>query len=80
MWAFTRRADGRWDAQETGCGNATGVASYDGTLIRLDFTYNVGAGRYTWPVDSRCLGTPGTLAFTEGPNAGEVYASTLTSN
>jgi len=79
-WAFTRRPDGKWDAAETGCGNATGLASYDGTTIRLDFTYNVGAGRYTWPVDSRCAGGKGTLEFIAGPDAGLVYESTLTAN
>ena len=83
IWEFTRRAQDpgdRWDARETGCGNATGIASYDGTTIRLDFNYDVGAGRYTWPVDSRCAGSKGNLTFTAGPNIGEMYDSTLTAN
>jgi hypothetical protein len=78
LWRFQRRPDGRWDAFEIGCGEVVSVASYDGTTVTLPFSYDVGAGRYRWPVDSACRGSEGTVQFTAGPEQGLWYSSTLT--
>jgi hypothetical protein len=79
VWRFTARPDGRWSAAETGCANATGIATYDGTTVVLDFVYDGGlsSGRYSWPLDGQCRGTPGTVQWLTGPIAGQSTTSTL---
>lgn len=77
-WKFVLQVDGSWQASETGCANATGIARYDGATVMLDFQYGGGTGRYTWPVDGRCQGgMPGKVTWFSGPLTGQVVESTL---
>jgi hypothetical protein len=78
-WTFTKRADGAWDAKETGCANATGIARYDGTTVVVDFQYEGGnaKGRYNWPVDGACKGHAGTVSWSAGSLKGQSAATTL---
>jgi hypothetical protein len=76
-WRFMRRADGAWQANETGCAGATGVASYDGNVVTLDFQYAGGAGRYSWPLDVQCRSAPGQVSWSAGPLNGQSVPSTL---
>jgi hypothetical protein len=76
-WRFSRAGDGSWQATEAGCGNATGMARYDGRVVTLDFKYQNGAGIYSWPLDGACGSAPGTVTWTEGPLKGQTVASTL---
>jgi hypothetical protein len=79
LWKFTARPDGRWNAAETGCANATGIATYDGITVVLDFVYDGGqsTGRYTWPLDGQCRGATGMAQWMTGPIAGQSTTSTL---
>jgi hypothetical protein len=76
-WRFTLQHDGSWQANETGCANATGVARYDGATVTLDFQYGGGTGRYTWPLDGHCMGDPGHVTWFTGPLTGQIIDSTL---
>ena len=76
-WRFVLQADGSWQATESGCANATGIARYDGTAVNLEFQYSGGAGRYIWPLDAQCRGLTGTVTWTQGPLTGQTVASTL---
>jgi hypothetical protein len=77
IWEFTRRDDGNYYVAERGCANATGTATYDGTTVVLDFKYGNGAGRYIWPLDGQCQGSPGNVHWSQGPLAGRSVPSTL---
>jgi hypothetical protein len=77
QWKFTLAADGSWQAAETGCAGATGVARYDGAVVTMDFQYGGGAGRYTWPLDGQCRSSPGTVTWSAGSLTGQTVASTL---
>jgi hypothetical protein len=77
IWRFMRRPDGAWQANETGCAGATGVASYDGNVVTLDFQYAGGAGRYSWPLDFQCRSAPGQVSWNAGSLTGQSAASTL---
>ena len=76
-WRFVLQADGSWQASESGCANATGIARYDGSAVNLEFQYADGAGRYIWPLDAQCRGLVGTVTWTQGPMTGKTEASTL---
>jgi hypothetical protein len=76
-WRFVLQADGSWQARESGCANATGIARYDGSAVNLEFQYADGAGRYIWPLDAQCRGLVGTVTWTQGPMTGKTEASTL---
>jgi hypothetical protein len=76
-WRFTRRADGRYAAAETGCSGATGVAKWDGVKVTLDFQYPEGAGHYVWPLDADCKPGPGEVSWSAGPVVGPSASSTL---
>jgi hypothetical protein len=76
-WRFVALPDGTWQATETGCAGATGIARYDGMTVVLDLQYAGGSGRYTWPLDGWCRGAPGTVTWTTGPLTGQLVASTL---
>ena len=76
-WRFVFQADGSWQATESGCANATGIARYDGTAVNLEVQYSGGAGRYIWPLDGQCRGLTGTVTWTQGPLTGQTVASTL---
>jgi hypothetical protein len=79
LWRFAARPDGRWNAAETGCADATGIATYDEATVVLDFVYDGGGstGRYTWPLDGQCRGSAGTVQWITGPVAGQSTTSTL---
>jgi hypothetical protein len=76
-WRFVFQPDGSWQATESGCANATGLARYDGSAVNLEFQYADGAGRYIWPLDAQCRGLIGTVTWTQGPLTGQTVASTL---
>lgn len=76
LWRLTPTAEGQWSAAEEGCANATGSARVVGSDLVLDITYDGGAARYTWTLDSACTGT-GRLEFTAGPFTGQTYQSEL---
>ena len=76
-WRFVALPDGTWQATETGCAGATGIARYDGITVVADVQYAGGGGRYSWPLDGLCRGTPGTVTWTTGPLTGKLAASTL---
>jgi hypothetical protein len=77
-WRFLPNQDGSWQASETGCGNGTGVAHYDGQWIVVDFQYTGGTGRYTWPLDGQCRSGPGgQVMWSAGALAGQTAPSTL---
>jgi hypothetical protein len=76
-WHFVPQPDGSWQASESGCANATGIARYDGSAVNLEFQYAGGAGRYIWPLDAQCRGLVGTVTWTQGPLTGQTVASTL---
>jgi hypothetical protein len=76
-WRFVLQADGSWQATESGCANASGIARYDGSAVNLEFQYSGGAGRYIWPLDAQCRGLTGTVTWTQGPLTGQTVASTL---
>ncbi|HEV7564656.1 MAG TPA: hypothetical protein VGO31_01700 [Microbacteriaceae bacterium] len=67
-------------AQEIGIGNATGVATFSGHVLRITFVGadQVTTGVYTWTLGSNCRTGSGTLTLT-GPasRAGEGHASTV---
>ena len=76
-WRFVFQADGSWQATESGCANASGLARYDGSAVNLEFQYSGGAGRYIWPLDGQCRGLTGTVTWTQGPLTGQTVASAL---
>lgn len=76
-WKFVKRADGTWDARETGCANATGTAHFEGQNLVVDFSYPGGKGRYTWPVDGQCNPGAGTVSWSEGSLKGQSAPTTL---
>jgi hypothetical protein len=76
-WRFVFQADGSWQATESGCASATGIARYDGSAVNLEFQYGGGSGRYIWPLDGQCRGLTGTVTWTQGPLTGQTVASTL---
>ena len=76
-WRFVLQADGSYQATESGCANATGIARYDGSAVNLEFQYADGAGRYIWPLDAQCRGLVGTVSWSQGPLTGKTEASTL---
>ena len=76
-WRFVLQADGSWQATESGCANASGIAHYDGSAVILEVQYAGGAGRYIWPLDGACRGMPGTVTWNQGPLTGQTVASTL---
>jgi hypothetical protein len=76
-WSFMGTS-GSFSAVESGCGSATGAATYDGSTIVVMFTFAPdGAGVYRWPVDGACKTSEGTLDFTAGFFGGMHFRSTL---
>ena len=60
-----RADDGSYQASETGCADATGVAHYDGAAVEMTFQYKGGAGVYTrWPI--RLHSALGIITWTAG--------------
>jgi len=70
QWNFVRRADGSFDARETGCAGATGTARYDGATVVADVEWWGNRTRYVWPVDARCQGGPGEVMTPDGTQRG----------
>lgn len=77
QWKFAKRADGKWDAQETGCAGATGVAYFEGANLVVDFSFPGGKGRYSWPLDAECKPGAGTVSWSEGSLKGQSAPTTL---
>jgi hypothetical protein len=76
------RIDASGRATESGLGGATGNATLNGRMLRIDWDIPSGVGGvrwsgvYQWTLDAsgRCRGQ-GTLSFTAGPEAGRTHAS-----
>ncbi|MGE0421553.1 MAG: hypothetical protein AB7O88_04780 [Reyranellaceae bacterium] len=65
-WALRALGGGRYEARESGMGNATGTAVLSGTTLTIDFRTGNVAGRYQWTLDTQCTAGQGTLVFTAG--------------
>jgi hypothetical protein len=74
-WNFQKTGEGTFIARETGCGAASGQATYLGATIRVDLVFTGGSAVALWKVDADCnsAGT-GSLVFSNGDS----FVSTLT--
>ncbi len=83
QWTFTAAGTDRrnWTANETGCGFASGTATYDGSEVVLKFITGEVTGTYRWKVNGDCSsGGQGSLNFDtpEELKAMNPFTSTLT--
>jgi hypothetical protein len=75
-WKFTHEGGGRWAAQQTGFGNATGNVVVVGNRIRLDWrTWNNYAGTDDLTIDAsgaRALGVSNITSSPNGPSRADI--------